>query len=167
MRLTVYTDYAIRLLLYLGLKQDGLATIQDISKAYGISRNHLMKITHRLGRAGYIETVRGRGGGIRISKRALQATLGELVRQTEDDFTLVECFEEETSTCVIRENCYVRPIMAEALAAYLAVLDRYTLNEVVAAHRRGLHSLMGILMPAEAPADPPLPVPAPAAPSPA
>ena len=147
MRLTVYSDYAIRLLLYLGLKQGGLATIQDISKAYGISRNHLMKITHRLGRAGFVETVRGRGGGIRLSKSALQSTLGDLVRETEDDFQLVECFDAETSTCVIRDKCYVQPIMAEALAAYMAVLDRYTLGEVIAAHRRGLHSLMAILLP--------------------
>lgn len=147
MRLTVYSDYAIRLLLYLGLKQNGLATIQEISKAYGISRNHLMKITHRLGRAGFVETVRGRGGGIRLSKSALQSTLGDLIRETEDDFQLVECFNAETATCVIRDKCYVQPIMAEALDAYMAVLDRYTLGEVVAAHRRGLHSLMAILLP--------------------
>ena len=96
MRLTVYTDYSLRLLMYLALKDDGLATIEEIAKSYGISKNHLMKVAHQLGVAGYVETVRGRHGGLRLAKPAKAIGLGEVVRHTEPDMAIVMCFEPST-----------------------------------------------------------------------
>ena len=95
MRLTVYTDYSLRLLMYLALKDDGLATIEEIAKSYGISKNHLMKVAHQLGVAGYVDTVRGRHGGLRLAKPAKAIGLGEVVRHTEPDMAIVMCFEPD------------------------------------------------------------------------
>ena len=91
MRITVHTDYALRLLMYLALKKDGLATIAEIAATYDISRNHLMKVAYKLGVAGYIESIRGRGGGLRLAKPVEAIILGEVVRKTEPDMALVEC----------------------------------------------------------------------------
>ena len=97
MRLTVYTDYALRLLMYLALKEDGLATIAEIADRYRISRNHLMKVAYELGLAGYVETVRGRGGGLRLAKPPESIWLGDVVRHTEQDMVLVPCFDSEAA----------------------------------------------------------------------
>lgn len=130
MRLTVYTDYSLRTLIYLGAKnEDELTTIQEISDAYNISKNHLMKVTHQLGQLGYIETIRGRGGGIRLAKLPKDITIGEVVRQTEEDFHLVECFDPASNMCKIAPACQLKGVLAEALQAYLAVLDRYTVED--------------------------------------
>lgn len=130
MRLTVYTDYSLRTLIYLGAKnEDELTTIQEISDAYNISKNHLMKVTHQLGQLGYIETIRGRGGGIRLAKLPKDITIGEVVRQTEEDFHLVECFDPTSNMCKIAPACQLKGVLAEALQAYLAVLDRYTVED--------------------------------------
>lgn len=130
MRLTLYTDYSLRTLIYLGTKEDNqLSTIQEISDAYNISKNHLMKITHQLGQLGYIETIRGRGGGIRLAIDPKTITLGEIVRQTEEDFHLVECFDKENNLCKIAPACQLKGVLYEALEAYLAVLDRYSLED--------------------------------------
>jgi Rrf2 family protein len=94
-RLTIYTDFSLRLLMFLALKGNGLATIAEVAKAYGISKNHLMKVTHQLGLAGYVETVRGKGGGMRLAQRPQDIVLGEVVRRTEPDMTLVPCFAPE------------------------------------------------------------------------
>ena len=101
-RLTVYTDYALRVLMYLALKEDRLATIAEIAESYDISRNHLMKVAHQLGVAGYVETVRGRGGGLRLAKPIAAIGLGEVVRYTEPDMAIVSCFEPLDAPCVIR-----------------------------------------------------------------
>ena len=105
MRLTVYTDYALRLLMYLAVKDHGdggLATISEVAERYGISRNHLMKVAYQLGAAGYIETVRGRGGGLRLAMAASEIGLGDIVRQTEPDMALVPCFNPVDAPCTIR-----------------------------------------------------------------
>ena len=102
MRLTVYTDYALRVLMYLALKEDRLATIAEIAESYDISRNHLMKVAHQLGVAGYVETVRGRGGGLRLAKPIAAIGLGEVVRYTEPDMAIVSCFEPLGAPCAIR-----------------------------------------------------------------
>ncbi|MGE7918542.1 RrF2 family transcriptional regulator [Viridibacillus sp. NPDC093762] len=130
MRLTLYTDYSLRVLLYLGAKDiEDLSTIKEISDAYGISKNHLMKVTHELGKLGYIETVRGRGGGIRLALKPKDIIIGKLVRQTEEDFYLVDCFNPESVGCIISPVCSLKGALNKALHAYIAVLDAYTLDD--------------------------------------
>ena len=131
MRLTVYTDYALRVLMYLAVKEDGLATIAEIAKSYGISRNHLMKVAHQLGVAGYIETVRGRGGGLRLAKPIEAIGLGEVVRYTEPDMAIVSCFKPLDAPCAIRPCCVLRRALEKARDAFLEVLDGYTLDDLV------------------------------------
>ena len=126
MRLTRYTDYAMRVLLYLGAQPEKVCSISEIARAYGISQNHLMKVAHDLGKAGYIEGVRGRSGGIRLAKSADEINVGDVVRQTEEGFELVEC-----GTCVIAPACGLTGALDEALAAFMAVLDRYTLADLL------------------------------------
>lgn len=128
----MYTDYSLRVLIYLGTKEDGkLTTIQEISDAYHISKNHLMKVTFELGKAGFIETVRGRGGGIRLADRPENINVGTVVRRMEEDFHLVECFSSKTNTCPISPICGLRGVLGKALHAYLAVLDEYNLQDLL------------------------------------
>src|SRR6187397_1161580 len=108
MRLTVYSDYSLRLLMYLALKEDGLATISEIAKSYGISENHLMKVAHQLGVGGYVVTMRGRNGGLRLAKSADAIRLGDVVRRTEPDMALVPCFKPVDAPCAIRPSCVLR-----------------------------------------------------------
>ncbi|GJL91207.1 RrF2 family transcriptional regulator [Hyphococcus sp.] len=136
MRLTVYSDYALRVLMYLAINREALSTIQEIADHYGISKNHLMKVTYELGLAGYIDTVRGRGGGVRLAKAPDKIGIGDVIRSTEEDFRLVECFDPETDQCVISGRCKLARILGEALDNYLKTLDRYTLADL--ARERGL-----------------------------
>ncbi|HET7849987.1 MAG TPA: Rrf2 family transcriptional regulator [Pseudolabrys sp.] len=132
MRLTVYTDYALRLLMYLALKEDGLATIAEIAKSYGISRNHLMKVAYELGLAGYVEAVRGRGGGLRLARPPEAIGLGDVVRYTEQDMALVPCFSSYAEVpCAIRPSCVLRNALAHANAAFVETLDEYSLRDLV------------------------------------
>jgi len=118
--------------MYVGAKEKlELSTIQEISTAYGISKNHLMKVTYELGKHGYIETVRGRGGGIRLALLPENIIIGEVVRKTEDDFNLVECFNCKTNQCVITPVCKLKNVLHQALVAYFAVLDQYTLHDLL------------------------------------
>jgi Rrf2 family nitric oxide-sensitive transcriptional repressor len=130
MRLTVYTDYALRLLMFVALKRGELATIQEVADAYGISKNHLMKVTYDLGHHGFLETVRGRGGGFRLARTAERIGLGEIVRQMETDFTMVECFAPAADRCRITGTCRLQGVLCDALNAYLMVLDKYTLADL-------------------------------------
>ncbi|PKO90171.1 MAG: Rrf2 family transcriptional regulator [Betaproteobacteria bacterium HGW-Betaproteobacteria-12] len=130
MRLSSFSDYSLRVLMYLGVHAGRLATVGEIAAAYGISDNHLTKVVHLLGRLGYVETVRGKGGGIRLGRQAGAISLGEVIRQTENDFALVECFASG-SQCHIRAACRLPPILDEALAAMFGVLDRYTLADLL------------------------------------
>lgn len=127
MRLTRYTDYAMRVLLYLGRQPERLCSIAEIAKAYGISQNHLMKVISDLVGAGYLASVRGRSGGVRLARPADQINLGALIRHTEDDFDLVGC-----GSCIIAPACGLTAMLDEALAAFMAVLERYTLADVLA-----------------------------------
>jgi Rrf2 family nitric oxide-sensitive transcriptional repressor len=129
MRLTRYSDYALRTLIYLGLNEPRQGSIAEISRAYGISENHLTKVVHHLGRLGLVKTNRGRGGGLRLALPPEQISVGQVVRQTEDDLALVECFAN--NACVITNACRLRGVLGEALAAFLAVLDRYTLADLL------------------------------------
>lgn len=130
MRLTRYTDYALRALIYLGLHEPRQSSIAEIARAYGISENHLTKVVHQLGRLGLIRTTRGRGGGLRLGRPAAEIVIGTVVRQTEDDLALVECFE--SGACAITASCRLKRALGEALAAFLAVLDGYTLADLLA-----------------------------------
>lgn len=143
MRLTVYTDYSLRVLMFLALKGDGLATIAEIAKAYGISKNHLMKVTHQLGLAGYVETVRGKGGGMRLARMADVIVLGEVVRRTEPDMALVPCFALGDTSCAILSSCALRVTLFRARDAFLSALDGTTLADLVRP-RAPLQSLLSL-----------------------
>src|SRR6185437_5035529 len=130
MKLTFYSDYSLRLLMYVSVKREALVTIQEVADAYGISKNHLMKVAFKLGRKGYLETVRGRGGGLRLARAPDKIGLGAVVREMEEDFTMVECFNPKTNTCTITGPCRLRGALSRALKAYFAVLDEYTLADL-------------------------------------
>jgi Rrf2 family nitric oxide-sensitive transcriptional repressor len=132
MRLTQFTDYSLRVLIYLGLNGDGrLCTIHDIAQHYRISENHLMKVVHGLSQLGYVDSVRGRGGGLRLARPPEQVSVGAVVRDIEKDAALVECFDPEANECCITEACALRHALAEASAAFFAVLDRYRLSDLL------------------------------------
>jgi Rrf2 family nitric oxide-sensitive transcriptional repressor len=131
MRLTYLTDYSLRVLMYVSAVPQRLVTIQEIAQGYGISENHLMKVVHGLAQHGFIETVRGRGGGLRLARPASDITVGAVVRAVEDDFALVECFRTD-NTCRITPVCRLRGALQDALSAYFEVLDNRTLAELVA-----------------------------------
>jgi Rrf2 family nitric oxide-sensitive transcriptional repressor len=143
MRLTVYTDYSLRLLMFVAVKDDGLATISEVAEAYGISKNHLMKVAHQLGVAGYIETVRGRSGGLRLAKPAASIGLGDIVRRTEQDMMLVPCFDPGNGGCVINSCCGLRQALARATQSFFEVLDGYSLADLVKP-RTALRNLLSI-----------------------
>lgn len=134
MRLTVYTDYSLRVLIYLALKEDGLATIGEIATSYGISRTHLMKVAHQLGVKGYLGTVRGRQGGLRLARDPKTITVGEIVRTMEPDLALVPCFEPVCADCAILPACVLKRALQEARAVFFDVLDGYTLADLVRPH---------------------------------
>lgn len=129
MRLTTYTDYTLRALIYLARASPEKVTIDAVAGAYGISRNHVMKIVHDLGRAGYVQTERGRGGGVRLACAPEAVNVGTVARWAESDGALVECFGEGNACC-ITSACVLRTALAEAREAFFTVLDGYTLAEL-------------------------------------
>lgn len=130
MKLTLYSDYSLRVLMYIA-RQEHRVQIDEIANFYGISKNHLTKVVNNLATLGYIETTRGRGGGIRIKMAPEEINIGALIRKTEEHFNLVECFDRETNTCPIAGICGLQGVLSEALSAYLAVLDSYTLDDIL------------------------------------
>ncbi|MGD9842642.1 MAG: Rrf2 family transcriptional regulator [Steroidobacteraceae bacterium] len=131
MRLTVHTDYALRLLMLLAMEPGQLHTIEEVADRYKISRNHLMKVTQTLVQAGFIISQRGRGGGLTLQRSASDINIGDIVRVTEDGFALVECFDAEHNTCLIVSACGLRGPLKEAVLAFLAVLDTYSLADLI------------------------------------
>ena len=131
MKLTLFTDYSMRVLLYLGAQPDRLCSIGEVAQAYRVSQNHMMKVVNQLVRQGYVESVRGRSGGIRLGRAAEDINLGALIRATEDGFELVDC-----GRCVVAPACGVTGVLGEALGAFLAVLDRYTLADMLTSRLR-------------------------------
>lgn len=130
MKLTDYTDYSLRVLIFVAVHPDEPITIQRIADAYAIPKNHLVKIVQRLGQLGYLHTMRGRTGGIRLGKPAKDINVGEVVRAMEPDFNMVQCFQQE-NRCAITPVCGLRGVLNQALVAYFRVLEQYSLQDLV------------------------------------
>jgi Rrf2 family nitric oxide-sensitive transcriptional repressor len=134
MRLTNFSDYALRVLMYAAARDGRLITIDETANVYGISRAHLMKVVNQLTRSGYLKAVRGRSGGLALAKRPNKIRLGDVLRATEPDFALVECFTENNQ-CLIAPRCRLRVALREALVAFTDTLDRYTLADLILSPR--------------------------------
>ena len=144
MRLTLYTDYSLRVLIYLAGREDESVTITELADFYKISRNHLVKVVHNLGLKGYIQTTRGRHGGIKLSRPARDIHLGEVVRSTEPDLDLLECFNPATDKCVISRSCSLKGVLFNAQASFLDILDGYTLADIAKASNKAIASFKAI-----------------------
>jgi len=132
MKLTSYTNYAMRSLQLAALKAPDLVRIDDVAQIHNLSRPHIMKIVHELGKAGYLETVRGRNGGFRLARAAQEIVVGEVVRLTEGPLDVVECFNPERNTCPLIGICVLSRKLQEATAAFMAVLDDLTIADIAA-----------------------------------
>jgi len=141
MRLTAFTDYSLRVLIYLASQPDQRATIAEIAAAYDIKQNHLTKVAHFLGRQGWLATVRGKGGGLELAKAPQDIPIGVVVRQAEGSDVPAECFDRDHNTCRIVRICALKNVLSEAAQAFHSALDRYTLADLV----RNRQSLAGVL----------------------
>ena len=143
MRLNLQTDYALRLLMHLAVNDAHLCTIAEIAERYDISKNHLMKVAHILGREGVITTVRGRSGGLQLAEPATQIVIGNIVRLMEADLAIVECFQGGANQCAITPACRLKGVFDEAVNAFLTVLDKYTVDHLVRRNAK-LQSLLQV-----------------------
>lgn len=144
MNLKKYTDYALRVLIFTGLKPDHeLANIKEIAEVYQISQEHLRKVVHELTKKELVVTIRGRNGGIKLAKPASEINIGLLIRQLENDFVLLECFDKGTNHCVISPGCTLKHVINKALVAFFKVLEEYTLEDLIK-NEEELLALMGI-----------------------
>ncbi len=134
MQLTRFTDYSLRVLIYLGAHPDGFATVSIIATEHDISRHHLTRVVHQLGIKGYIETVRGKGGGFRLARSPGRIKIGNVVRDMETGFELAECFRPGDTACRLLPACALKPILADAGRAFLSSLDQYTLADLLPVH---------------------------------
>jgi Rrf2 family nitric oxide-sensitive transcriptional repressor len=130
MRVTLHTDYSLRVLMYVATKGDRLSTIAEIADAYGISKNHLMKVVYELGQRGYLETVRGKNGGLRLMRKPAHINVGKVVKETGDEMAVVGCMTEK-NYCRLENVCILRRAFSKAAQAFLAVLNEYTLEDLV------------------------------------
>lgn len=134
MKLTHYTDYSLRVLIYAGIKGPELSTITEISDTYAISRNHIVKVVHHLARLGHVETLRGKNGGIRLARKPADINIGSVVRQMEQNLALVECFGANNQ-CVLTPTCVLRSTLQTALDEFMRVLDGKTLEDLLVPRR--------------------------------
>ncbi len=144
MRLTMYTDYSLRVLLYLASREEETVTITELADFYKISRNHLVKVVHNLGLKGYILTTRGRNGGIKLARTAKEILVGDVVRSTEPDFDLLECFNPATDQCVITRSCSLKSVLFNAQKSFLSELDQYTLADIAKASKKAFPAFKSI-----------------------
>ncbi len=144
MRLTSFTDYSLRVLIYVAVQPHGRATIAEVARTYNISENHLTKVVHFLGKAGFLTNVRGRGGGLELARPATAINVGDVVRHAEGAAVPAACFEPGSPLCAISDVCRLRGVLDEAVRAFYAVLDRYTLADLMGNHA----SLSRVLFPA-------------------
>jgi Rrf2 family nitric oxide-sensitive transcriptional repressor len=140
MRLTAYTDYSLRTLMYLALNRGQLATIQEIADVHGIAKNHLTKVVHQLGMLGYVTTIRGRKGGLRLAREPSEINIGEVVRHTETDFHMASCFDPQSTGCIYSTACALQGALGKATTAFLAVLDALTLEQMLVPEQRNPES---------------------------
>lgn len=131
MQLTQFTDFALRTLVYLAVRREGLCTIGEIAQAYGISENHLMKVVNRLAVRGYVETIRGKGGGLRLASEPRLIGIGAVVRDMEERFDIVECFDQARQGCPLLPDCTLKSVLHAATGQFMATLDRFTLEDVL------------------------------------
>lgn len=131
MKLTTFTDYSLRVLIYLATQPGRRATIAEIAGAFQVSENHLVKVVHFLGKCGWLDNVRGKGGGLELALPPSRVNIGRVVRETEGAAVVAECFAEDDSHCVIAPSCRLKNVLGEAVTAFYAVLDRYTLADLV------------------------------------
>ncbi|MDX8378106.1 MAG: Rrf2 family transcriptional regulator [Mariprofundales bacterium] len=131
MQLTSYTDYSLRALLYLGKHKDCLSTVTEISEYYGVSRHHMVKVIHNLAVLGYIKTIRGKSGGVRLEREPEDINIAEVVRHTEPHMNLQECFAKTTNTCPLIDNCKLKGVLYKARAAFMATLEANTLADML------------------------------------
>ena len=136
MQLTYYTDYSLRVLMYLAVNCDRMVNISEIADRYGVSRNHLVKVVHNLARGRFIKSYRGKGGGIELARAAAEINIGDVVRYTEGPSKPVECFDAERNRCVIANACGLAEVIAEACDSFFATLDRYTLADLLKRRHR-------------------------------
>jgi Rrf2 family protein len=146
MHLNTFTNYAIRILMYCALKGDEVAKTKDIAKAYRVSENHLTKVAQQLAAHGYLKTMRGRGGGLRLAQPPAAICIGTVVRQTEGTLTLVECFDPATNACPLSSCCRFNRALKRALEGFFLVLDGYTLADFVI-EPAALKPLLGLDVP--------------------
>lgn len=144
MQLSKFSDYSLRVLIYLAGQPDTLSTIDEISARYGISKDHLRKIVHNLVQSGWVESKRGRNGGLSLSMNPASISIGKVVRSTEENLAIVECFNAETDTCQISGVCRLSGMLDEALQAFLSVLDKYSLDDITAG-QSALMARLGLL----------------------
>jgi Rrf2 family nitric oxide-sensitive transcriptional repressor len=144
MKLSLFSDYSLRVLMYGALKGETFQ-LDEVTKAYGISRHHLAKVVQRLAQLGYLETRRGRNGGITLARTPQEIRIGRLVRETEEQPAILECFDPATNTCPINGSCQLKGIVGQALREFYAVLDRHTLHDTInGPHRaRIMKTLLG------------------------
>ena len=147
MKLTAFTDYSLRVLIYLASQPGQRATIAEIATAFEVSENHLTKVVHFLGKTGWLANVRGKGGGLALGELPDRIGVGAVVRQTEGHAVVAECFGEGGGSCRIAPVCHLRGVLGEAVAAFYAVLDRYTLADLVA-NRQQLATILFVDRPA-------------------
>lgn len=141
MHLTLHADYSLRVLLYLAARPGRLASTQELADAYGISKHHLVRVVQTLSGEGFVEVRAGRSGGVTLARPTKDISVGKVLRAAEPDFELVECFNRETNTCPISPACGLKGVLSEAREAFLAVLDRYTLADLVGRSRKDLADL--------------------------
>jgi Rrf2 family nitric oxide-sensitive transcriptional repressor len=135
MQLTYFTDYALRVLIYAAVRPGSRCLTSDVATAFGMSRHHVVKVVNELRHLGYLDTTRGRDGGFALARQPDRIRIGEVVRRTEGSMALVECFNRDTNTCPLSPACGLKGVLREALDAFLAVLDRATLADLVAEPR--------------------------------
>lgn len=145
MHVTAHTDYALRTLIYLATHAGRRATTKEIAEAYGISSNHLLKVVNALGALSHVDVIRGKGGGLELKREPVDICIGDVVRNFETDFHLLECFDAERNTCVISPACNLKGIFTDAMNAFLDVLDKKTLADVLSSRRRALERLLPVV----------------------